>query len=126
MKTQTERFLMTLPKPVHAWFEEQANKLGVSTQDRIRVSLGEDYERRHVYPEQECPECGFYYLIWYEGQGSKYKQPAVVHTMNHKWLCTVCRHEWDAPEALVARSGIKKGETKWVETEKQRNYIRLS
>jgi len=37
----TERFLMTLPKPIHDWLSEQAEKLGVSIQDRMRYILSE-------------------------------------------------------------------------------------
>ena len=34
-----ERFLMTLPKPIYDWISEQAEKIGVSPQDRMRYIL---------------------------------------------------------------------------------------
>lgn len=40
-KDPTERFLMTLPKPIHDWLSTQAEKLGVSVQDRLRYILSE-------------------------------------------------------------------------------------
>ena len=41
VKTPSERFLMTLPKPLHDWLSKEAEKLGVSIQDRVRVMLEE-------------------------------------------------------------------------------------
>lgn len=41
VKTPSERFLMTIPKPIHDWLSEEAEKLGVSVQDRVRVMLEE-------------------------------------------------------------------------------------
>lgn len=38
-KTPSERFLMTLPKPIYDQMAEEAEKLGVTVQDRIRTHL---------------------------------------------------------------------------------------
>jgi len=39
VKDPTERFLMTLPKPIYDWLSTQAEKLGMSTQDILRHML---------------------------------------------------------------------------------------
>jgi len=41
VKDPTERFLMTLPKPIYEWLSTQADKLGISVQDRMRYILSE-------------------------------------------------------------------------------------
>jgi len=49
VKDPTERFLMTVPKPIYDHLSEQAEKLGVSVQDRIRVILEEEKKKRSKY-----------------------------------------------------------------------------
>jgi len=39
MKDPTERFLMTLPKPIYEWLSNQAEKTGISIQDLLRHIL---------------------------------------------------------------------------------------
>jgi len=42
VKTPSEKFLMTVPKPIHDWLSDEAEKLGVTVQDRVRVMLEEE------------------------------------------------------------------------------------
>ena len=49
VKTPSEKFLMTVPKPIHDWLSKEAERLGVSVQDRIRAMLTEEEKRQSKY-----------------------------------------------------------------------------
>ena len=53
VKTPSEKFLMTVPKPIHDWLSNEAEKLGVTIQDRIRVMLEEEVKRRINFTDAE-------------------------------------------------------------------------
>jgi len=49
VKTPSEKFLMTVPKPLYDHLSKQAEKLGVTVQDRVRFILEESRKRKNEY-----------------------------------------------------------------------------
>lgn len=65
VKTPSEKFLMTVPKPIHDWLSYEAKRLGVSVQDRVRVMLEEEEKKQSKYrnnllkeTEEKCYRLG--------------------------------------------------------------------
>jgi len=53
IKDPTERFLMTIPKPIHDWLSAQAEKLGVTIQDRMRYILSEQKQTSELEKNED-------------------------------------------------------------------------
>ena len=49
VKTPSEKFLMTVPKPLYDHLSKQAEKLGVTVQDRVRFVLEEARKRKNEH-----------------------------------------------------------------------------